>query len=463
MDDEKFICHKCVREKYVSLIIKQKGDAKHKCSYCRKKIKNIELLEITNMMNRVFTQHYDSWEDTDNYYTSRAGESAQNIIQDQLGVNEKVAIDIHELLKETYNDYFDDFNSAYRDDYVYRIRNYISNSHELNNAWDEMKESLQGEARFFNRQVKLFLDNLFSDIETLRTDISQPAITTIDSDSILYRARSFENYDSVEEALKHPELHFGPPPHLLARSGRMNAHGIPVFYGATSPDIAVSEIRPAVGNFVIVTPFRPRRPLRILDITALDALSYIKGSLFDTKLVDMNEKTSFLKTLSRKLTLPVSGKNPDSEYLITQAVAEYLAISEKYNLDGISFESTQVRIEEKNKNIAHNVVLFSKSSHVKDADTNSNYIVDLYENIEEDEYIFHPTIRKIEGESKTHYNSHFLTDTQDETLEIIPDKIIFYKIKGVIFQTEETEVTLGETIIQDKPKHKEYDGKYSAG
>ncbi|MCV5707711.1 RES domain-containing protein, partial [Escherichia coli] len=78
-----------------------------------------------------------------------------------------------------------------------------------------------------NKHVKEFLDELFSDIERMRTGESRQAINDVGSDVIFYRARAFENYEDVQEALEHPERYFGPPPQALARSGRMNAHGIP--------------------------------------------------------------------------------------------------------------------------------------------------------------------------------------------------------------------------------------------
>ncbi len=454
MDDEKFICHQCVRESYVSKIIQQEGNADQNCSYCGEKNKNITLDEIAKKMDWVFDHYFEPYKDTGYYSSSRGGDPAEDVIMAQLKVVERVAEDILEILIEKSSNHYDDIDNDYEEDYVYRPRNFFSNPHELNYAWEEMKKSLQGEARFFNRKVKIFLDDLFSDIETSQTNKKQSAITLMGKDTVLYRARSFETLEDVEKALEHPERHFGPPPQALARSGRMNAQGIPVFYGTTLPAIAVSEIRPSVGNFVVVTPFRPLRPLQILDITALDALSYKEGSRFDTKIYEINKKTLFLKTLSQKLTLPVSGKNADSEYLITQAVSEYLAVSERYNLDGLSFESTQVREEDQNKIKPHNIVLFSKSARVKDADANSNYIVELFENIQDDEYSWNPTIRKIEDGNKSIIsNSEFWDSTPRESLEIIPDKIVFYKIEGVIFQSNETEITLGETIITNKTKN----------
>jgi RES domain len=60
----------------------------------------------------------------------------------------------------------------------------------------------------------------------------------------------------------------------------MNAGGIAVFYGANEPNVAIAEVRPPVGSKVAVARFEIIRPLRLLDLTALAAVSE-RGSVFD--------------------------------------------------------------------------------------------------------------------------------------------------------------------------------------
>ncbi|MDX7018912.1 RES family NAD+ phosphorylase, partial [Klebsiella aerogenes] len=61
----------------------------------------------------------------------------------------------------------------------------------------------------------------------------------------------------------------------------MNAKGISVFYGATSKTNAVSEVRPPVGSFVVVSEFRVLRPVRLLDLTVLGRVAVNGVSRFD--------------------------------------------------------------------------------------------------------------------------------------------------------------------------------------
>ncbi|MFS7198685.1 RES domain-containing protein [Rahnella inusitata] len=450
MDDEKVICHQCIEEEYVKNHIKEKGNAETKCSYCNKFRKNVALRDIAEMMHSVFENHYERYMYNYDYGIS-TGSTSQEIIAEELGVDEEVADDINLILCDENNEYD---NEIYNDDYEYRKREHTSGG--LDYSWQKVKDSLKKEARFFNTSVMDFLDSLFSDIDKYITEEKTSPITLLPSTSLLYRARTFENYGDVESALQHPERNFGPPPSELARSGRMNASGISVFYGATSAHIAIAEVRPPVGSYVVVAPFSLLRPLRIFNVSALNSLKTTTGSIFDSKTHIAQERTAFLKTFSRKLTLPVFGKNQDNEYLTTQVIAEYLSVSTQYNLDGISFKSTQVEEGKTTGDDDYNVVLFNKSSSVEYAkDSRRKYRVELYENVEDDIYMFHPSIRLIE-DGKRNNDDHFMSFLTNDgpTLELMSDSMRFYKVKGVYYQTDETRIIQGASIAsKEKDQH----------
>ena len=99
----------------------------------------------------------------------------------------------------------------------------------------------------------------------------------------VYRARFFQSDDKLEVALTRPDKHIGPPLSAFANAGRMNAHGISVFYGASDPMVALAEVRPPVGSKVAVARFEIVRPIRLLDPTALGDDATI-GSIFDPTL-----------------------------------------------------------------------------------------------------------------------------------------------------------------------------------
>lgn len=445
MEDEKVICHHCLGEKYVKSVIKAQGTTEYRCSYCAHKRKNMPIYAVSDLMHKVFKDYYEP-ENAEYDFGFDGGDTAQIIISQELGVEEEVAQDIYDKLCKRHNPRHANEGMHYSDEFIYSSRQLSSD--RLNRAWEKMKNSLREEARFFNRPVKEFLDDLFSNLDDFRIDNSQSPINTLTQDNRLYRARVFESRPEAADALKHPERNFGPPPPSLARSGRMNAPGISVFYGATTPDVAVSEVRPPVGSFVVVAPFEPRKELRILDISALDALVFSKQSVFNPDTIKSLETTAFLKTFSHKMTLPVFGKRQDDEYLITQAIAEYLSVSQEYRLDGISFRSTQVKNKsQKSRRVndnGYNVVLFSKSSGVMYSSENErSYQVTLMDQPDEDNDYFVSSIHLLENE-KTWCQPSF--KNKSEALELIVSGLIYFYIQGVSYQKRMTCIQQGDSV-----------------
>jgi hypothetical protein len=176
----------------------------------------------------------------------------------------------------------------------------------------------------------------------------------------LYRARWFQDDAKLQAAIERPDIELGAPPTQVARAGRMNAQGIGVFYGATHSSVALAEIRPPVGSRVIVGRFDITRPLRLLDVGAMGLIK-TEGSIFDVSFVQALQKSAFLQTLSARITQPVMPDDETSEYLVTQAIADYLATRTNTLLDGIIYPSAQQRGKRK-----RNVVLFHKSARVAD-------------------------------------------------------------------------------------------------
>lgn len=427
MDEEHCICANCVHDKYIRKLISTKGKTEFPCAYCTSDDPTISLEHIAELVHTVLDRDY-----IDSALIQHEGDNAESIIGMEVGVEEEVANDIFQILCEKHNDPYE--NDIYNDEFEYVP--FDAGIHQYDVAWKRLKASLRTQTRFFNDELRRFLDGIFLDIGSMPAGAGS-TLRQIDTSHMLYRARLFEDFSEIEEALKHPARNFGPPPTTSAKAGRMNASGVPAFYGALSSKTAIAEMRPAVGNLVVVAAFRPLRQLNLLDLSALEELKSAAGSSFDPAVQRHKEVTIFLKTLSRKLTIPVFGKSRESEYLITQAVAEYLSLLTTPNLDGIIFHSTQKEELETKMDADHNVVLFSKSAFVLNSGHHdAQYNVNIFEFDEDIGSYLEPSLwPQPESDTAKKIFSGDRSRHEVPTLKIDVGQLEIHTVKAVSFDT----------------------------
>jgi hypothetical protein len=238
------------------------------------------------------------------------------------------------------------------------------NDEHWHQEWWDFERNLKTETRFFNRQGNDLLTRIFEGIADLRTRAGENLIVDVGPETAFthfYRAREFQDDEALEAAMMRPDRLLGPPPPKIAASGRMNALGVAVFYGATEPEVAISEVRPAVGSQVLVGCFTVARSLRLLNLSRLSEVAR-HGSLFDSVFSSFLERAQFLQSFTQQMSRPVMPSHKDLEYLPTQAVADFLASMDNPVIDGILFPSVQSGYA------GQNVALFHKSSRVDEID-----------------------------------------------------------------------------------------------
>jgi RES domain-containing protein len=205
--------------------------------------------------------------------------------------------------------------------------------------WDSFERQLHQEARFFSRSGIQILAETFDGVHEHKARDGRAAVIDAGpgfSLSTVYRARVFQSDAKLEEALKRPDVEIGAPPWRSAPAGRMNAQGISVFYGAIDLNTALAEVRPPVGSRAVTAEFQIIRPIKLLDLRVLQEI-FVAGSLFDSTYLPKLERAAFLKRLSDKISRPVMPDDEPFEYLVTQAIADYLASEQ--NLDGVIYPS----------------------------------------------------------------------------------------------------------------------------
>ena len=189
--------------------------------------------------------------------------------------------------------------------------------------WERLREELMYHNRFFP----------VSDID-LRQLEENLVWLTLDSDEISnswYRARI-----QTDDAAFHAS-EMGAPPRRIASYGRANPAGIPYLYLGSTPDTAISEIRPHTGDRVCVAEFRTPRYLGLVDLrNPKETVSPFE--LGDaTAIVQMRNDLPFLERLGTELTSPVVPQAAAIDYTPSQYLCEFI---KKCGYDGVVYQSS---------------------------------------------------------------------------------------------------------------------------
>ncbi|EPO5627089.1 RES family NAD+ phosphorylase [Klebsiella pneumoniae] len=374
---ESWVCTGCIGEAFLRSCIEKEG-TRQTCHYCAEAPPCFSLEAVSDLTEKAIEAHfyrtppepnemdYARLRHTD-YDWYRDGEEIVQLIEDLLQTRRKIADDIQQLLEYRHSDFDSDVmgqETEFARESCYAERKQVSTG-RLDSMWTNFVTSLKTESRFINNAVNFTLDGIFQGVETMRASGKEPVImvagpgTAIPS---LYRARWSRNPAELDRMLVTPDKELGPPPPQFSGSNRMNARGISVFYGASSVDTAISEIRPPVGCNVVCAKFSLIRPLRLLNLPALESVLE-SGSLLDPEYIKRREQAAFLSTLTRRIVDPVLPGEEDFSYIPTQVIAEYLADPARFDLDGILYPSVQ--LPGAGQEARYNVVLFHKASRVR--------------------------------------------------------------------------------------------------
>ena len=355
------VCHDCIGDSFLADEVKEKG-SRGLCGYCGKRRKALTLEKLAERIHEVLQEHFRlSLNETP---WRRSGYPVVDLIANMAGLDEEIADDVRVLLSEPheYEAMTDGAENPYDSDAHYEELS--PDEWGFRDTWGAFRSEIRSRARFFSTSAETALRDIFGDLSALKTFDDQPVIRKIspdDEDHFLWRARTAQSSKELKAILSAPVCEIGPPTSRLAKGGRMNAPGIPVFYGALDEDTCVAEARAPVGSHVVVAKFEVLRPLRLLDFDSLTKI-YVERSHFDPTYASHVGRASFLRRLVREMSRPIMPGDEAFEYLVTQAVAEYLAHKVEPRLDGIIFHSSQT------DGTGRNVVLFNHACGVEPYD-----------------------------------------------------------------------------------------------
>ena len=291
------------------------------------------------------------------------------IVAEIAGVQRRVAGDLVELLSAQHSGSAirEGREDPYGPDTIYECRS--PDDFLFKVTWEKLCEDLRSTPTLFSAKpephqrglCEEMLSFIFGDLDSHVTDVEGSVIREIgpgDEDAFVWRARAALSEKELEDIIENPSKTLSSPPPTSAKAGRMNIEGNPVFYGAMDEQTCVSEVRAPVGAHVVVGRLDYLRPVRLLDVDALSDV-YPEVSYFDRSYYERNGRAAFLSRLAREISRPVTPKDEASEYLPTQAVAEFLANNVTPPLDGIIFLSSQTGGD------GSNVVLFNHARRVE--------------------------------------------------------------------------------------------------
>lgn len=455
----KKICSDCIGDNYISTRIEETGEL-FSCSECEEEdVKTITFFELSEYVHAGFKDHcqrtpsepnsleYMMLNDKEsNYEWWREGEEPEYIVSEHLKVNESISNEIVQILAEQHFDFetatFGE-ETEYGDETKYAYKS--ADSSGFYEEWRNFDYIVKSKERYFSQEARRFLENIFGDLDALETREADSVIqefSQIDAETVFFRGRVFHDEKKLREAMERPDKHLAPPPSNFANAGRMNSKGISVFYGATNPSIALSEIRAPVGSFVLMGQFSLERSIKILDLKRLQQV-FARGSIFDPAFGNAEGKSHFLKSLVKSMTRPTNPNKSDEEYLATQIICDFLANSDQLDLDGISYPSSQSNEE------GSNIILFHKASKVEtlvfaeDTELNSSTYEHYAEGYETDYSVTEWAPKQVEMNEIDDKPVDLLGiidfdaqpfefdyDTRETTLKVDPDSLVVHEITG---------------------------------
>lgn len=355
------VCHDCINDSFLANEVKEKG-SRGLCGYCGKKRKVLTLKKLAERIHEVLKEHFRL--SLNEIPWKQSGYPVVDLIANLADLDEEIAEDVRALLSEPheYEAMTNGVENPYDSDAHYEELS--SDEWGFREVWDTFRSEIRSRSRFFSTSAEDALRRIFGGLSKLKTLDDQPVIrefTPDDEDRFIWRARTAQSTKELRAILGTPVREIGPPTSRLAKAGRMNAEGIPVFYGALDEKTCVAEVRAPVGSYVVVAKFEVLQPLRLLDFDSLKKI-YVEGSHFDPDYAWRLGHASFLERLAHEMSRPVMPEDEVFEYLVTQAVAEYLAHKVEPRLDGIIFHSSQT------DGAGRNVVLFNHACGVEPYD-----------------------------------------------------------------------------------------------
>jgi hypothetical protein len=341
------ICSECFDDEHLRERVRREG-AVDECRVCNEQREGITVGQLGKILEPIMRDCLQVGEPVRDItvegelYYRQLGDTLEAWVQEFLGKHYDFEDEIVDAIVAA-----DDYNPRDGDGpfwdntQSYERVQYFSGDYHV--RWRETLADVKHRRRFFSEKARLFFTELFAGVEDLYVAGKRrtPVVRRLRMGTCFYRARVVTNTSKFKEMLENPLKHIGPPPAADARAGRMNAEGVSVFYGSLKAKTCLAEMRPAIGSYIALIELTTTRKLRVLDFSRLDRARSSKNlSFFQPDFRMETARRQFLSLLHTLIAQPIT-PGRESDYLITQTMAEFLSHVVKPAFDGIIFQSAQ--------------------------------------------------------------------------------------------------------------------------
>lgn len=278
------------------------------------------------------------------------GSSLEDLIYDLVAPDEHaVAVRlVHDLIEGDHFDARDGGEQFFADDQNYSPYEGHYNPHH--SSWQRFKHSIIHERRFNSDEAKQYLQSIFDGLHLQKDKGGQKVVYELDPSHDprrIFRARREDSPERRARIRSNPSRELGAPPLGFRRANRMNAAGIPAFYGAFDLKTCIAENRPPVGCIMVGTAFELTRPIVVLDTTRF-ARPVLPLSIFSPVYRERQDQWQFMQSFMDEISAAILPDDETLQYVPTQVVSEFIHadLSVKIrgaerNIDGIIYRSAQ--------------------------------------------------------------------------------------------------------------------------
>jgi hypothetical protein len=355
--DDTRVCASCVGDRAIAADIATAGIS-GRCDYCLDEGLVTTFEDLATQVDDAYKEFVEIDETS-----GSPGMTPHEIISEMIDCDPELVDALVRYLSSHFDQEMPDgANEVYYDVFesIYSIRVREDPTHRY--RWEKYCETIKHGQRFLNTEAKRYLDEIFDrialpDLFGGRGILIKTMGDDAKADQFIYRARDASSGVSRKEIYSLLPSSLGAPPRSLRKHGRMNAAGISAFYGCLDPETTVAELRIPVGGKAVVGKFKLLRPIRVLDVPALERW-YEQLSYFESDFVEKHAFGRFVRSLHNEIRKPVLPESESLEYLPTQFLAEYIANQLIPNLDGVLYSSALTT------KAGLNIVLFQRASAI---------------------------------------------------------------------------------------------------